>query len=461
MNTLNDALDTLADLVSRLESKIVWSAYPAAPKSIALRFADGKKIDLLPRGKGALEKLVERAKPAAFGAAKKTKIDPKVRDGLAILASHGASLDGFEVTNEMLDEIRDALAPDDATPFTAELYALNLYRKGGHFVAHKDTPRSGDVVGTLVVCLPWLFEGGALVVGAGEQREVFDWSEQITTYPSQLACAAFFGDVDHAVQEVTSGTRLTLSFTLRRAPKKRTATTAKQKPAAEIAAMKLAKAFVDLKTHDDLKSTGITLRVACAHEYVATKDTAVVRPIADDHAASLLKGRDAVVARAALAAGFEVSLTYCLWALDDSGIAMNARLEAPPTAKKVTKLRAVVKELAGDNYGRGELLAATDDGDEPRMIDSDFTSATKLGVGLFSSTGYYGNEATEAHFYVGAVLEIVVAKQGSFVARNVVHAKFGAGVVIGETIENGETKLRIRFANGEEKTLLERFVTAR
>ena len=36
---------------------------------------------------------------------------------------------------------------------TAELYNLNVYGRGGHFVPHKDTPRGSDMLGTLVACL--------------------------------------------------------------------------------------------------------------------------------------------------------------------------------------------------------------------------------------------------------------------------------------------------------------------
>ena len=45
----------------------------------------------------------------------------------------------------------------------AELYILNVYSTGGHFKAHVDTPRSKEMFGSLVVCLPSQFTGGELV----------------------------------------------------------------------------------------------------------------------------------------------------------------------------------------------------------------------------------------------------------------------------------------------------------
>ncbi len=47
----------------------------------------------------------------------------------------------------------------------AELYKLNVYSgPSGVFKAHVDTPRSDMHIGSLVVCLPVPFEGGALAV---------------------------------------------------------------------------------------------------------------------------------------------------------------------------------------------------------------------------------------------------------------------------------------------------------
>src|SRR5437879_10581228 len=40
--------------------------------------------------------------------------------------------------------LHDAL-PIFPEPLTAELYALNVYATGGHFVPHKDTPRGSDM----------------------------------------------------------------------------------------------------------------------------------------------------------------------------------------------------------------------------------------------------------------------------------------------------------------------------
>src|SRR5207249_9163713 len=93
-----------------------------------------------------LQSLVERCSAAAFGMGRKTRYDRTVRDALQIKAEGGAfSVLHFDpAAAGVLEQIRHELVPHVPEPLTAELYALNLYVTGGHFVPHKDTP-SGSV----------------------------------------------------------------------------------------------------------------------------------------------------------------------------------------------------------------------------------------------------------------------------------------------------------------------------
>ncbi|MFN7925205.1 MAG: hypothetical protein U0Q16_34225 [Bryobacteraceae bacterium] len=50
----------------------------------------------------------------------------------------------------MLEQIRRELTQGFSGSLRAELYNLNIYTDGGPFAAHKDTPRGGDMLGTLV-----------------------------------------------------------------------------------------------------------------------------------------------------------------------------------------------------------------------------------------------------------------------------------------------------------------------
>lgn len=95
-----------------------------------------------------------------------------MRDGRQLYARNGAlAVEGFdEALREILCRIRESLCPHEAAPPVAELHSLNVYGRGGHFVAHKDTERrlpiefhadfdqSDDV--TWLVRPPWISRYG-------------------------------------------------------------------------------------------------------------------------------------------------------------------------------------------------------------------------------------------------------------------------------------------------------------
>src|SRR5207253_6849015 len=157
---------------------------------------------------------------APFGKGRQTRYDRSVRNALQLKAEGSA----FSVLNfdpqaaGILEQIRRELVPQDSTPLTAELYNLNIYASDGHFVPHKDTPRGSDMLGTLVVCLPSQFSNGALVVKHRGVFETYDWGHAIREQaePTRIHWAAFFGDVDHQIERVWGGLRVTLTYLIRR-----------------------------------------------------------------------------------------------------------------------------------------------------------------------------------------------------------------------------------------------------
>lgn len=472
MPSLAQHIDALTEVLERIERPFVWAASARVTGEIVLAFDDGTRVRLTPRTPGetraALTTLRKRAKPAAFGDGNETKVDASVRDGACIRAKDaGLSLEGFDpATNGVLEAARQTLMPNATAPLRAELYALNLYETGGHFAAHKDTPRGADMVGTLVACLPFSFEGGTLVLDQEERRVTLRWADEVSD--NHLPCAAFFGDVDHAVQEVTSGSRVTLSFLVYRSPAKKSAKVAPKKsatPKADALEANLMKALTKVAADADVAAHGGVLRFPCVHQYPVSPKTPPLVALKRAADTESLAGRDGVVARAALAAGLDVSLAYYLsvrdesgWMHSDEGNAMEVRLDAPPTPKMLAKLRRIM-ERASDSEAI-ESWAGSADARPSFVIGSDPGAALHLGRGLTSSTGYYGNEASEADYYVGASIDVVLPRRGALpTQRNVSHAKFGRGVVVGTSGEGDERKVRVRFESGEEKTLLERFVT--
>ena len=80
--------------------------------------------------------------------------------------------------------------------------------------ALKDTPRSGDTLGSLIVILPTTHEGGVLYLRHNLGEEWTLDSSAITSaqeIPS-VAYITFYSDVEHSVSTVTSGYHVTLTY---------------------------------------------------------------------------------------------------------------------------------------------------------------------------------------------------------------------------------------------------------
>src|SRR2546429_4830852 len=218
-------LEGLRHAVHGLRAPFTCGGTLVLEQPVTLCFPDNTQVPVL-RAKDTFEQgqllrsLVERCAPAAFGMGRKTGYDRAVRDALQIKAEGGAfSVLHFDpVAAGVLEQIRHELVPHVPEPLTAELYALNVYATGGHFVPHKDTPRGSDMLGTLVVCLPAQFSNGAFVVKHRGVFQTYDWGHAIREQaePTRIHWAAFFGDVDHQIERVWGGLRVTLTYLIRR-----------------------------------------------------------------------------------------------------------------------------------------------------------------------------------------------------------------------------------------------------
>ncbi len=69
-------------------------------------------------------------------------------------------------------------------------------------------------LGSLVIALPSVHEGGQLTVEHAGQQQTFDWS--LTELPNAplLHWGAFYSDCKHEVHPVTSGARITVTYNL-------------------------------------------------------------------------------------------------------------------------------------------------------------------------------------------------------------------------------------------------------
>ena len=65
--------------------------------------------------------------------------------------------------------------------------------------AHVDTPRSDQMFGSRVVCLPTQFSGGALATCHHGREVKFNWSSPLESPRKTLSWAVFFSGVEHEV----------------------------------------------------------------------------------------------------------------------------------------------------------------------------------------------------------------------------------------------------------------------
>jgi hypothetical protein len=412
----------LARRIRDLEAVFSCGDMVTLPAPVTLQFGDGRRVRVVRENawtRGVGRTLMARCRPAPFGVGRTTRRDRRVRDGGQLLAKDGALVvHGLDLeASGILAAIRRSLCPEDADNPAAELHALNVYGPGGHFLTHKDTPRDTDVFGTLVVCLPVSFRGGSLVLRHGsthrfvwEAADFIGFGRTEETYPIQWA--AFYSDVDHQVEPVTDGTRVTLTWFLRR-------TAAGQprlirRPVASQLDLEagLAAALAD----PQFLPSGGTLGVPCTHLYAAASKRAPFVEALSDGRASALKGRDRLVAVAALRAGLSVRVRPYLF---ETCGEESWRLERPPTHRE----RGIFRR---DRLGASELegtmpvehRADWSGGDDVTWVtappwmrsagsgparDAEPASAF-LDEVEYSATGYFGNEGSYTAFYVSAAL---------------------------------------------------------
>ncbi|MGH9845452.1 MAG: hypothetical protein ACREEM_42615 [Blastocatellia bacterium] len=407
-------------------------------QEVTLCFPDKTRIPVV-RAKDTFEQerllqpLVERCSAASFGAGRKTRYNRAVRDALQLKAEGGA----FSVLNfdplaaGILDQIRRELAPHLPDSLTAELYNLNVYTTGGHFVPHKDTPRGSDMLGTLVVCLPSQFSNGAFVLRHQGVFQTFDWGRAIREQaePACIHWAAYFGDVDHQIEEVWGGLRITLTYLIRRGAGAGPAVDSANDDPNNLVREKL-RALLDDRR---FLAKGGVLGFPCSHLYHQdTRFQQKQRPLSRQ-SLSAMKGRDHAVAAAALAEGLEVTLcAYMIetcadetWQLEHfptrrEQAALSDQMD-PTDLEDALPIRASSEE-AGD-FGVIWVDAPPHFNESPTMYpgitegrapasDPDLPALMHLHACEYSATGYFGNEGSEVDLYVYGALHVAVPPYG-------------------------------------------------
>ena len=313
---------------------------------------------------------------------------------------------------------------------TAELYNLNVYGRGGHFVPHKDTRRGSDMLGTLVVCLPAQFSNGAFVVKHHGVFQTYDWGESIREQPepTRIHWAAFFGDVDHQIERVWGGLRVTLTYLIRRGSANigRSAVLDRRRGALNTLVRQRLRALLDDRR---FLARGGTLAFPCSHLYHQdARFQRKQRPLSRQTVSSL-KGRDHAVASAAIAEGLEVTLCpYMIetcadgaWQLDHfptqrERAALDDRM-APWDLKEALAIRASSDD-AGDFdvvwvdppphfNGQPAMYPEIAEG-RAHAVDPDLPALMHLHACEYSATGYFGNEGSDIDLYIYCALHVAI-----------------------------------------------------
>ncbi|CAL1715334.1 unnamed protein product [Somion occarium] len=177
---------------------------------------DAKRIDFSDASDEQLEHLAKTCEPAAFGVRTRRVLDELYRKAGKLDAEHFSSL--FDVMESgLVQVIREQLLTGEKvnSAIRLERYKLNVYGKDSFFKAHKDTPRSKDMFGSLVIVFPTSHEGGTLILRDGEKEWRFDSAKAIKEHDgSCIAYVAFYSDVEHEVTQVNSGYRVTVTYNL-------------------------------------------------------------------------------------------------------------------------------------------------------------------------------------------------------------------------------------------------------
>ncbi|KAF3924438.1 hypothetical protein AA313_de0208874 [Arthrobotrys entomopaga] len=191
------------------------STYSAVPNP-GLKIEGFDDCDLrLPVSSADAAKLAQLGDVSPFGRGEKTLVDLKVRSTRQIDAPNirfENPLFSRWINGPLLGEICKTLAIDSQTMNPRlNLYKLLVYSEGDHFKAHRDTPKEEGMIGTAVIVLPGAFEGGVIKLSHDGEEKTVDFASDCKY---QFGVAAWYSDVKHAVDEVTSGYRVALIFNL-------------------------------------------------------------------------------------------------------------------------------------------------------------------------------------------------------------------------------------------------------
>ncbi|KAL8797276.1 MAG: hypothetical protein Q9195_000429 [Heterodermia aff. obscurata] len=168
----------------------------------------------LPLSERDAEEIINLGRQAPFGKGTETLVDTSVRKTWEINA------DRIQFRNPQWSRILGNVISTTVehlgvlggrSSVRADLHKLLLYEQGGFFKVHRDTEKVPKMFATLVIMLLSEHEGGEVIVQLKDRKTTL---APLGSNEFSYKFLAWYADVNHSVEPVTSGYRLVLTYNL-------------------------------------------------------------------------------------------------------------------------------------------------------------------------------------------------------------------------------------------------------
>jgi 2OG-Fe(II) oxygenase superfamily len=279
-----------------IEMKEILSGLEAETYPFALSF--DVPIDLMnihiknmghlvyPYPKEILNQILKMAQDSRFGYQEETRLDKTVRRSKEIPAAELEVEFKGSFLPDLMEQIRKNFGYDDNAQFIPHLYNLLMYEPGDFFKPHQDTEKVEGMIATMLLILPTPHIGGSLSVSLDKDTLIFQ-SENLDS--SHCKVFVFYADCKHEVKTLKQGHRLALTYNL-----------ALKNPICEL-------------VHENKRLTNLVHDCFDSREGIGANKDHIVYLLNHEYTKhslrwNLLKGADAVAAKAFMAAAHALDL---------------------------------------------------------------------------------------------------------------------------------------------------------
>jgi len=164
-----------------------------------------------------VNKLIPLMTQAPHGRGMNTVVDTNTRKTWELNANKFSFTNPLwkDALKSLVKRIATTICPSSAQGVKAEMYKLLLYSPGDHFKEfHRDTEKSEGMFATLIVQLPSVYTGGKLIIEHGGRRKEHCFGQDTGLSSFKTHFAAHYADIEHKVEEVTTGYRLVVVYNI-------------------------------------------------------------------------------------------------------------------------------------------------------------------------------------------------------------------------------------------------------